>query len=132
MPVIQTPEGEIHLPYGEEGAPAGPGPFMGGPPGMGGLPPEMLMQLMGGAGAGGAPPPEEPQSGGQSASDILRSILSLAGDYGAQEQSEQNLLLVEKLRTIAQQILANEEKEDEGLMQGKFSPSALRRLAPGG
>lgn len=81
-----------------------------------------------------APPPEEmaPPDGPQSASDLLKAILALASDYGAQEQSQQNLLLVEKLRTIAQQILANEEKEDEGLMQGKFSPSALRRLAPGG
>ena len=113
--------------YAPPMAPQGP------PPEMGGLPPELMAQL---AGAGGGPPPmappEPPQAPAGGASEILQGILELADAYRQQEDSQQNLLLVEQLRTIAQKILANEEKEDEGLMQGKFSPSALRRLAPGG
>jgi hypothetical protein len=76
------------------------------------------------------PPPEEAPSG--PVSDLLRQILDLADEYRGQEESDQNLLLVEQLRTIAQKILANEEKEDEGLMQGKLSPGAVRRaVGPG-
>lgn len=85
--------------------------------------------MLGGGFPEGMPPDMPMEGGGQSASDILQQILSLADEYRAQEQSQQNLLLVEKLRTIAQQILAAEEKEDEGMMQGKFSPGSLRRMA---
>jgi hypothetical protein len=73
---------------------------------------------------------EEPAPAGP-VSDILREILDLADEYRQQEESDQNLLLVEQLRTIAQKILANEEKEDEGLMQGKLAPGAVRRAVSG-
>lgn len=67
----------------------------------------------------------------EDATAILEQILSLADRYRQQEQSQQNLLLVEKLRTIAQQILAAEEKEMDGMLQGKMTPSAVRRFAGG-
>jgi len=92
-------------------------------PDMGGFPPELLGQMM-----GAEEPPEEPQD----PAGILREILDLAGLYRDQESDEQNLLLVEKLRTIAQQILANEQKEADGMLQGKLSPSAVRRMATSG
>ena len=71
--------------------------------------------------------PESEEMG--SASAILEEILNLADQYRQQEGSQQNLLLVEKLRTIAQQILANEEKELDGAMQGKLSPASIRRFS---
>jgi hypothetical protein len=60
---------------------------------------------------------------------ILQGILDLAEQYRAQEDDQQNLLLVEQLRTLAQKILANEQKMGDDLMQGKASPQALRRYA---
>lgn len=67
----------------------------------------------------------------EDASSILQQILALADRYRRQEQSQKNLLDVEKLRTIAQQILAAEEKERDDAMQGKLTPSAVRRFAGG-
>lgn len=64
-----------------------------------------------------------------SATEILEQILDLADSYRQQEESQQNLLLVEKLRTLAQQILANEEKEMDGMFSGKVSPAAIRRFS---
>lgn len=103
-------------------------PEMFGPQQAQGPPPEMLAQLMGGAGAG-APMQPEQEAGGGSASDILRSILDLADAYRQQEKTEQNILMMEQARTLIQKILANEEADGESLMQGKISPRALRAYA---
>lgn len=73
------------------------------------------------------PPPQ--QDTPSNPSDILRQILDLADEYRQQEQSDQNLLLVEQLRTIAQKILANEESDADGLLQGKATPRAIRTHA---
>ena len=57
-----------------------------------------------------------------------KQILGLAQAYQDQESSEQNILLIEQLRTLCQKILAEEEKEGFDLMQGKASPKALMRF----
>lgn len=92
------------------GAP--PGPMMGGPP------PEM----MGGPPPGGEEPPAD-------VGELLQNMLDLADAYRQQEDSQQNLMLIEQARTLIQKILANEEKMSDDLMQGKTSPAALRRYA---
>lgn len=115
------------------GAPP-PDPSMGGmPPEMGAPPPGMPPEMMGGPlpppdMMGGPPPPEggppaAPEAG--RASDILKTILALAQQYADQENSQQNILLIEQLRTLCQKILAEEEKEAHDLMQGKVSPKAM-------
>lgn len=101
--------------YGDFGVPQGAQPPM---------PPEAFAAM---AGGGEAPPPE----GGGPISDLLRQILSLAGQYKDQEQSEQNILLIEQVTTQVQKILANEEKEADDLLQGKMSPSAVRSAVSG-
>jgi len=93
-----------------------------GPPPMGGPPPPMGPPAMG-------PPPTGDQGAAPDAADLLRQILDLADEYRQQEDSDQNLLLVEQLRTIAQKILANEEKQHDDALQGKLSPSAIRKYA---
>ena len=81
--------------------------------------------LLGGAGAGG---PVEPQDdGGGDVLDIIRQALDLIRQYAQQEQDEQNTLLAEKITTQLQTILANEEKEQMGALQGKASPRLLKQ-----
>lgn len=89
------------------------------------LSPELLPAEAGESAAALMPPSD------MSPSDILRQILDLADRYRQQERSEQNKLLVERLRTIAQQLLASEERELDGAMSGKLSPSAIRRFSGG-
>lgn len=107
-----------------QGPPPDMGAMMGPPPGM---PPEMAGPPSPGPDMGGMPPeppPEQAQGAGR-ASDILKAILGLASEYSAQENSEQNILLIEQLRTLCQKILAEEEKEGHDLMQGKVTPKAI-------
>ena len=100
-----------------------PPEMMGGgmPPGM---PPEMGMMGEFPPGMGG-PPPQE--SGADP--ELLQQILDLFDSYRQNQQSQQNLLMAEKARTLVQQILASEEKEMDGMLQGKLSPGAIRRMA---
>lgn len=97
------------------------GPPQGAPP----MPPEAFASMAGDGQE--APAPE----GGGPISDLLRQMLSLARQYKDQEQSEQNILLIEQVTTQVQKILANEEKEADDLLQGKMSPSAVRSAVSG-
>lgn len=96
---------------------------------MGGL--EALLGGGGGAppmppgGGGGAPAP--PQEGGGDVTTMLQDMLALAGEYLAQEETETNKLTMQKVTTMIQQILAEEEKELQGAMQGKMSPALLQK-----
>jgi hypothetical protein len=45
--------------------------------------------------------------------------------------SEQDRLMLEKVTTMLQQIKASEEKEQEGMLQGKASPRQMRRAYGG-
>ena len=79
-----------------------------------------VTQALGMGGDGPAP------EGDGDAADLIRQALELVRQYAAQEQSEQGTLDAEKITTLLQQILANEEKELEDAMQGKASPRMLR------
>lgn len=61
-------------------------------------------------------------------SDILRQILQLADAYRQAEQDDEDLLQVEKVTSLVQQLLAKQQSERDGLLQGKYTPSALRRI----
>ena len=95
------------------------------------MPPE-LMALLQGAGQAGPEqqmaPPEQP-SGGGSPSEVLRQILQLCDQYRQVEQDDIDLLEIEKISTQVQNLLANQAKEQDDLLQGKASPRALRRNA---
>lgn len=92
-----------------------------------------IMALLQGAGAGGGAPmgdgPQEDPKG--EAIDLIRQALELVRQYAAQEESEMGTLDAEKITTLLQQILANEEKELEDAMTGKASPKMLRSAYSG-
>ena len=94
--------------------------------GGGGMPPEIMSLLQGGG--DGAAPQSAPSDGGEgsNAVDLIRQALELVRQYAQQEESEQGTLDAEKITTLLQQILANEEKELDDAMQGKASPRMLR------
>jgi hypothetical protein len=77
----------------------------------------------------GAPPamPEPPESS-ESPSDVIREMLQLADLYRTVEQDDEDLLTMEKARTLLQQLLAAQQKQQDELVQGKASPQALRRF----
>lgn len=84
---------------------------------MGGGPPADLAALLGG---GGAPP--APADG----TSKLREALQMIADYQAGEQDDEDLLAAEEIRTRIQKLLAKQQQEQDGLLQGKFTPAALR------
>ena len=116
MPI--GPNGEA-LPYPEDEAAMGDGV----PPGLEGLlggPPESIQV---------SPPEEEGPSGDPAG--ILRDILDLCREYQNVEQDDEDLLQIEKVTTLLQQLLANNQKEADGMMQGKMSPRGLRKALSG-
>lgn len=58
---------------------------------------------------------------------MLSDALALASG----DMSEQNKLAIQKVMTELQKIKAAEEKESEGMMQGKLSPGLMRRAYGG-
>ena len=72
------------------------------------------------------PPPEGPEESGSHA-DMIRDILNAAREAAQVADDEQEALTWEKITTMIQQILAQQEKQDQDMMQGKISPAALRR-----
>lgn len=94
------------------GAPGGPPP---GPP-----PPDPSQTA-------GPPPPAGPGGGGGDPSDLIREMLDILDEYKASEEDEEDLLLVEKIGTQLQQLLANNQKELDGAMKGTISPKLLRK-----
>jgi hypothetical protein len=90
------------------------------------LPPDLLAAL-GGAGAAGGPPEQGPGD----PVELLRQILDLADEYKSVERDEEDILVIEKVTSIVQGLLAKNQREDDGMMQGKLTPRALRRAAGG-
>lgn len=82
-----------------------------------------------GASAPSQPFSEAPE--GDSGASIVKQIISLVRQYAEQEEDEQNVLSAEKITTMLQQILANEQKEKDGMLQGKMSPAAMRKAYGG-
>jgi hypothetical protein len=82
--------------------------------------PPDLMAMLGGGSAEEPEPPADP-------SELLREMLSLASAYRDSEEDDEDLLVIEKVGTLIQQLLANQQKESDGMLQGKSSPRAMRR-----
>jgi hypothetical protein len=75
------------------------------------------------------PPPEPPpeQSSGNAAGvALLQQILGDVQRYIDGEQDEEDKLTGEKVTSLLQQLLAKNQKETDGLLQGKMSPAAMR------
>lgn len=113
MPI--GPNGEA-LPYPDEAPPG----FGGMPFGVGG-PPESIQVSPGG---GEEEAPSAP-------ADLLRDMLDLAAQYREGEDDDEDLLQIEKVTTLIQQLLANNQKESDQMIQGKMSPRGLRKALSG-
>lgn len=74
--------------------------------------------------------PAEAQGGGDP-SEILRNILAEIDRYRQAEQDDEDLLQIEKVSTLVQQILANQQKDVDSAMGGKLSPKLMRRAQGG-
>lgn len=93
-------------------------PPMGAPPG--GMPP-----------MGGAPPaPPEEEAPGDPL-EILRALIALTDEYRAVEQDEEDLLAIEKVRTLLQQLLAANQKMNDEAMGGTLNPRMMRKATGG-
>ena len=83
------------------------------------IPPELAALL-----GGGQAEPEEPEDG----PSILRQILDLAARYAQVEDDDQDLLQIEKARTLIQQLLAAQQKEMDDALGLAQNNKVLRRL----
>lgn len=95
------------------------------------IPPELLAML---AQQGGGPqgPPPGPQDQGGSHSDQIRELLDLAREVAANADDDIEAATLEKVTTMLAQILADQQKQDQGLVQGKMDPRALTRALKNG
>lgn len=91
----------------------------------GAQPPQQGMPSQAPQGPPQGPPAEGPDAGDHSG--LLRDILDMVRQAAQQADDEQEALTLEKVSTMMQQILAQQEKQDQELMQGKMNPAALRR-----
>lgn len=98
-----------------------------------------LMSLLGGAG-GGAPPmgspmeeePAAPEGGGGGDNvQYLQAALEELQGYIQGEDDEINKQTALQCLAKLQSILAGEQKEQDDMLQGKFSPASLRRATGG-
>lgn len=108
------------------------------------MPPELMDMLQQAQQGGVAPPdamggppdqidvtpPGQTDQSGQNDLDpeeMLKQMLDLADEYKTSESDEEDVLAIEKVSTLIQQLLAKQQKERDGLAQGKMTPSAVRR-----
>lgn len=86
----------------------------------GSMPPD-IASLLGGAAA----PPAGSEGG--DVMDLIRQALELVRKAAVELEGEGDTLAAEKITSLLQQILADEEKELEDAMAGKASPRMLRQ-----
>lgn len=77
------------------------------------------------------PEDEEEEAAPEQGVDILREMISLASAYAEVEQDDEDLLAIEKVRTLIQQLLARNQKESDQLLSGQMNPRALRKAVGG-
>jgi hypothetical protein len=106
---------------------------MGGPEA---IPPDMLAAL-----GGGAPMPEEAPAPGGDAQALYEAALDQTDDpitlidwavgmaqkAAQMEEDPEDTLVLQKATVALQQYLADLQREQDGMMQGKATPKALRR-----
>lgn len=79
----------------------------------------------------GQGPPDQPDQGGGDSVSILEQMLQLADQYRQVEPDQEDKSVMEQARTLLQNLLAKDQKDKDGLLQGKTSPGALRRVLGG-
>lgn len=92
---------------------------------------DQLAAIIGAGGGAGADPSVPPQQDSPDPNDLLQQILDIAAQYKQVEDDPQDLLTVEKVTTLVQQLIAANQKEADGMLQGKATPRAIRRASGG-
>ena len=97
--------------------------------------PDIMAMLGGGGGAPPAPAPapaDAPASGGSGDNvDFLRQAIDAAKQYADGEDDEVHVQTALQCIAKLQSILAEEQKSQDGLLQGKADPRAMRRATSG-
>jgi hypothetical protein len=99
--------------------------------------PSILASLLGGGGGasagdplGGAPDAgPDPSSGGQDTVSILNDMIAAAQAYIQVETDEEDKHTMTGVLQTLQSYLAKEQKERDGMMQGKVTLRAMRKAA---
>jgi hypothetical protein len=73
---------------------------------------------------GGDEPPADPET-------ILRDMLDMAAEYLEVEPDEEDRLQMQKVTSLLQALLAQNQKAADQMMAGKIVPRALRHLGQG-
>lgn len=89
---------------------------------------EQLYEMLSG---GGEPAPEEaaPAEGGGDTTSILEQMIQLAKQYLEVEEDPEDQETMSKLLSTLMKYKADEQREKDGLLQGKFTPRAMRRAS---
>lgn len=82
--------------------------------------------MMGGGGMMGGQTPQPGENPAGDSASILREALQIIASYQEIEVDDEDLLEAEEIRSRIQKLLAKQQKERDGLLQGKFNPAALR------
>ena len=70
--------------------------------------------------------PSAPAPSGPDGQALLRQAIATVRQYIDSEQDDEDKMAGEKVTSLLQQILAKQQKEQDGLLQGKMSPGAIR------
>ena len=94
------------------------------------------MDMIGQMGQGQPQPPPEPSPNPQPEGEgdvleFIRQALEAVRQYAVGEKDDENTLRAEKITTLLQEILANEQREIDQALQGKASPRVLRQAYAG-
>jgi len=123
MSQMMPPDIGAMLAGGGGGAPQGP------------MPPDIGALLGGGADQGaseGAPLPTDGQHGG--GKDPLEQAISFLDDAIAAEADQEDQQIMRQCSAKLHQVLANNQKDADSMLQGQSSPRGIRKAAgaPGG
>ena len=75
--------------------------------------------------------PAEPDAPAADGPQLLRDAIDVIREYLSVEQDDEDKAVAEQVTTLIQKLLAKQQKEQDGLLQGKMSPGAVRRALSG-
>lgn len=108
-----------------------PDPSQAAPGGAGGLPPEIAQLLRGGQGPGPVGPQDQSDAPGGDNLSFLQDAIDAASQYVQGEDDQIHVQTALQCIAKLQSILAEEQKQSDGLLEGKATPRAMRRATGG-
>lgn len=90
------------------------------------------MSMMMDPSAAGMPDMEDSGGGGANPLELYKAMKELLREAIDVEQDEEDILALEKIATLVQQLLANNQKMQDSAMQGQMDPKMMRKAYSGG